>query len=136
MRQGKVATCFPVPKTHHLETRGGWERNVLAPDATAPLTRYPVELFPATALPLSLFRSTIYGTGAGGGGACVLPSRRQRRMCPPPLAAHDGKEQHPTVGDLVGGDGGVVGGGVGATGAASWRGGAKVGGYTRELVRQ
>ena len=113
LRRGDLAPCFPMPKIAQLETRGGWKRNVSAPHATAPLLRTPVELFPASRLPLSLFRGFLYGDGAVGGGECMEASRRRRITCPPFLCA-------PALLDPAGGGvaGQAGGGGVGWEGQA------------------
>ena len=58
MRRGVLSPSFPIPKIQQLETRGGWVRNVSAPNATSPLLRQPVQLFPAAVLPLGMLNVT------------------------------------------------------------------------------
>jgi hypothetical protein len=133
--QGALAPCFPVPKIEHTETRGGWSRQVLAGNATAAPLVTPVELFPATALPLSKLRSHIYGGGSLGA------SRRKRRMCVPspggpPSCMRAGADG---AGEL--GPGGCAGSWGGTPGGADVGAGApavgrRIGSYSRDFVRR
>ena len=133
LRAGRLAPCFPVPKIEHNETRGGWTRSVLAGNATSAPIPTPVELFPATALPLSKFRGDVYGSGCGLGAVAMGPSLRKRlvRAPDPSVGARAASPGADSRGE-TGGPGGLrTNEGAGAEARA-----CKTGRYTKEFVRR